>query len=682
MKYLHSFLVLMAFSSYAQIGAYKKIMEERSLKTLEAFYAELKAFQKENVEFSNAYFQLGEVELGLFANLDPIVYRVASRQYIYNASIKYSLAKNYLDIDEAIKNPSWFNFEKIKNKDSLRQLIQNEVDEKSTNTGRYLEEYEVLVRNYDKAVSNYLEARQSFIEITNSYNSLRELFLKADDDLKVKVNFVGTKFDSCMYHLDLYREVYQNMPHIHKRKVEIVLDDIEQFRMNGISPSNFLDDPINLWNYGKWAENFSDLLANEVDGLRKEIDDAFSSFASIDERMMKGDECFQINVDDLKVQRIINLISKYDSESILIDIFSYVREKVKYGNALVYERNCNSLSEIVSDELLSRRARNFESIFKQFSKADSSVNTVISSLRNQNNFAWFYEKYMPGEAGSKAFATQQAEESRQNFKNEVMQLNLLSSIEYLPDSAKKVFKVEDSLLLDDPIGDSDASFELMFNKQLSDSLMILYGKYNDQFACMGIAPDRGDYRILWKEDLPVAPNFYKSISDTSFVVVGGTKPMMTHLYASGLKKVSFNTSDDLPLDVLYNELRGDYAVIAPAENDSTIKYQKFNVTGKMSENEALSSRGRFLSHFTNEQNIWIMGMTDEMEGTAINASVYDSDYALIETYTYQSNLDLSNPKIIKNDNETFTVVSNTSEEDQLVYLLLDYEGNIKSTYTF
>ena len=103
--------------AWSQAGEYRKLMESQPNQTAEAFFFALQDFQKQNPQFSNVYFQLGEANLGFFASLDPVIDRVGSRQYIYNAKINYGLSKSFFDEKEAFKNPEWYGLPNIRERD-------------------------------------------------------------------------------------------------------------------------------------------------------------------------------------------------------------------------------------------------------------------------------------------------------------------------------------------------------------------------------------------------------------------------------------------------------------------------------------------------------------------------------------------------------------------------------------
>ena len=490
------FLLASVAYSFGQTGAFRKILKEKSTVDRETFYDQLIQFQQENVEFSNVYYQLAKLELDIFSSLDPIVDRVASRQRIYNAKTNFGLASNYLDEREISRYPDWYDVPDLPDKDSVTTMGKKKVEKSYEDVVNYAEYYEELILNYDRAVYHYLKAREGFIDINTSADNLRQLFLKANDSLKTEVKAVGISFDSSMYHIAIYRDIYQKLPYKKKRKVNIIKLKIDHFRMNGITPANFLADDIEVWDYKEWSDRFLELLKEEVDGLHEEIISAYKFFIATNQKMISGEDCIQAELDDLKFQRIINLITKYDNESVLIDIFQYLIAKLEYGNKLVYERVCNELDEPPTDDFLSRKARIYQNLYASFDEADSLNGAIVSSGHGQATFQWFFDEMMPGENGSHVFSDEQKQENKQSFKAELN--GLLEGIKqqrFKTDSLTECYEMDSVFLI--PGSLPEGGFCVQRKLPLNDSLHLLLGKVDDKNLLLGAMPMEEDYQKIW-----------------------------------------------------------------------------------------------------------------------------------------------------------------------------------------
>lgn len=672
-------LMILGIAGLAQTANFKKILNDRTSVDREVFYDQLIQFQKENVNFSNVYYQIGKVEQEIFAGLDPIVDRVASRQRIYNAKTNFGLAKNYLDPKEVSRFPEWYDVPDLDDKDSVSSMGVKKIGKSHENAENYALYYADLLVNYDKAVFHYLKAREGFIEINTSADNLRQLFLKADDSLKLAVKSVGVSFDSSMYYIDIYRDIYQKLPHKKKRKVNINRRRIDHFRMNGITPVNFLADDIDVWDYKQWSEGFLELLKIEVDGLQNEIKTAFKFFTATNDKMIKGDECIQAQLDDLKFQRIINLITKYDNESVLIDIFQYLISKLEYGNKYVYEKNCNKLNAPPTDDYLSRKARIYQNMFVSFQKADSLDEAITASGHGQESFQWFFDDLMPGENGSATFAQNQEEENYRSFKDELVGLmDKMKEQRFQTDSLSDCFSADSVFLIAGAL--EEGNFCLKKKILLSDTIELFLGKKDDQNLLMGAKPVGEDYEKMWE----IQPNknseisYFKIVGDSTFLIGGyAGKAWLSQVSASG--KENFTTSlrsTDPIKNVLVNQLQGIATVLQGSNKTFTLS--KVNFNGKVVSSNSLELSGEYVGMFRQAQDLWFFSHSITPDGSRITASVYNEiEGTITQEITYNFKTILKNLSVIKNDNEYISLLSESSySDDEIVYSLLNYEGKI------
>lgn len=653
-------------------------MADKSTMEIDAFLAALRDYQKENTEYSNVYYQLGLVEFDRFASVDPVIQRVASRQYIYNAKTNFGLAKNYFDDKDISRNPDWYNLPDLKDRDSLVSLGKKVMDEQYENSVRYAEAYEELVFNHDRAVSNYLQAREGFIEINTSADNLRQLFLGADDSLKIAVKDIGNAFDSCIFYLDEYRKLYQELPYKKKRKVHVNLNTIDHFRMNGITPTNFLADEIEMWDYREWSDRFNQLLEDEVDGLHKEIEVAFKYFTSTTDEMLNGDDCLQADLDNQQFQRIINLITKYDPESVLIDIFYYLTAKLEFGNQLAYETNCNEIIGAPSDDFMSRKGRIYKNLFESYVDADSLIAIVSNSREREASFEWFFQEVMTDSDGSNGFASRQKVENEGVFKSELTQMDHFRAVQTMgKDSLNLYFQLDRKMLVSDTSG-ADTIVWVTKGAPLSEDRHLMLAAEGDQNQVILASPIDTDFGLIWSK--PTYKNstvsFFKIVSDSAFVISGTsgkTWAQIMQLNGAEQKPIILKTADPI-IDVKLNELQGELTIVQQRVDGITIN--KANFSGKITSSTNLPLMGTYLTQFTEDQNTWIFGYTEEADATNITARIVSTSTGeLVEEKTYQLNNSLLSPYLIKNDNETITLISrNADSEEEHVYAIMNYEG--------
>ena len=128
--------------------------------------------------------------------------------------------------------------------------------------------------------------------------------------------------------------------------------------------------------------------------------------------------------------------------------------------------------------------------------------------------------------------------------------------------------------------------------------------------------------------------------------------------------------------MLVNQLQGSATVLQQGSTNFTLSQVNFN--GKVEAVSTINLTGEYAGMIRQEQSLWIFTYNRMDEGSTITASVYDEKQAkVLEEITYSFDAELKEPAIIKNDNEYMTLVSlNSFSDDEIVYALLNYEGEI------
>ncbi len=679
------FLLAIICSVDGQNSQYEEILASKSTQSAENYYKALLKFQNEYPLWPNVYFKLGNAQLEIFKQLDPLVDRSSSRQYIANVKTNYSLAKNYVDEKEITRNYEWYEMPKIKNKDSLVILVKNKVDQNYANSIVYADNYEKLVHHYDLAVKNYLEAREIFIDINTRAENLRELFLTADESLKNEVKTCGERFDSTLYHLDRYRKIYQTMPHYKIRKVNVNLVKIDYYRMNGITPTNFLLDNLELWNYKEWSENFLKLIREEVDGLQVQLSEAYARFKQLSQQTMSGDECVQANINELKLQRLANIVSKYDNQSLLIDLFKYQIAKLEFGNQVVYEKNCNISNQAPSDNLISRKARILQNLFNSYQTADSLCQVMSLSDHGTASFQWFFDRHLGGTSGINQFIANQQEQNADAIKQNMIRIKSLRDQQFYRNSFQPIkLKLVGDTLTNETLVDGQW-ITLTQRIEIDPSYQIFFIEKSNQNLIAGVKQIEDIFRIIWEEPLPSGQkaNFYKILSDSSLIISGQSRgTWLKHLGFLGGKRADLRISETNKLQNIYfNDLLKTYTLIQEISydsltNDGKYRLMKLNSAGKVSLRKDISLKGKFINMVSQENAYWFFSCENIPEGSNINVTSFDWQSMQQQiAMSYQYSETLRDPMVIKNDNLTLTVIAELDNPTKMTYSLIDYEGN-------
>lgn len=673
----------------AQHAEYKDIVEMESILQPEKYYYLLVDFRKSNPHWANVYYRIGLTQRILFSNLDPLVDRHICKDMLNSTKVHLGLAKAYIDEKEARKNYSWYHIDKVKNKDSLVWLVENRIDSLYRLAEEEEKKFGLLLYNFDKAVSNYTMAKESFIAINTRAPNLRELFLTSGEPLKQEVKNCAMRFDSCLYYLGQYEKLYAQLPQTFRRDINISLIDVKHYRMNGVTQPDFHYSNLKLWNYRKWSDSFLSRIEKEVDGMRNDIVEAYQAFSTQTTRMLKNDECIQINVDDLKLQRLVNLIDKYDNRCLLTEIYRYQMAKLNYGNLVAYENNCNIEEMAPSDDYLSRKARILKNIHSAFKKADSLSARIVGSKKTTTSFQWFFDEYMPGKNGYLFFTEKEKQENNEVFRSHVNNFLSLKRQQMLQPGDTSVYYIEEQDTLYqafDPGADNTIQILKMASMPGGIKIMITRDNKN-RASIMGGHPIEDGYRMVWSESLPASqkPYYYKIISDSSLLIASGAKRnSIKHFDLWGNKAGQFSLPSASPVvSVNYNELLHHYQVVQEVSYDTLTRTGRYLLTeinprGSISHTARLSLPGQFLAMFVKDDINYIFSHKEDMGMSAFTVSALDQDFKNLEQdFTYQYVFKFDSPVVVKNDDALITIVGKvTDNKYNMLYSIIDYNGNI------
>ncbi len=659
---------------FAQPRELRKAVRDREGMERDVYFQALRAVQKENPQSGMVYYALGELEYGDFLAVDPVLQRVAAKQYLLNAKTNYGLAKNFMKEDELIEE--LFANESELNKDSPFTAYKKVVDNKLVTTEQTLRIFDDLMYNYDRAVKNYLICRQQFIDLNARSENLRQFFLESDESVKRSVATIGTHFDSTLTYLEKYQKLYLQMPYANKQPGKVKLEEIYHFRMNGMTPSNFLTETIVLWDYKSWSERFLGLIKEEVEGLRVEIESAFQYFTETSDKLLNTNECVTADIEAYKPQRIQNLVTKYDASSPLVHLIGYLSLKTSFANTLGYDKNCNEYNSQSNDDLLSRRVRVMQNVHTELEKSDSVAQLLRNASGSTDSFQWFFDKYFSGSSTYPSFTEAQVSDGHSAFRRELNKIKSQHLNVPQPADMVSCYALRNGGLFVSSEGNSCIEMTLHTGKNTALAVV----KTPNSYELMYLSAAGDGYDIEWQKPVPGKKIEFAKIVTDSLVVIGGhTGGGWLNLYdLNGTKKQDFNITGVPIQDVFYNDLLQTLTVLQ-VTNATNRQYRigKYALSGKSSGSQSFTLTGQLVSTAIYEGSFWFFNHA--ASGNEMRADVMNVEKLSWEKdITYALSQPIYTPVVIRNDNVNLTLIGHPSaDSDQVVYALIDYEGNIE-----
>ena len=382
---------------------YKDVFKTVIEKSKEEAYSTLLIYQKQDPYFPNTYFQLGIIAQYWSKDYDALTNIRDVNLFIYNTNLYFGLAKGKLTEKDVRKNNEYY-----KNVKDLKEIekpsfsdVQFYISEKLEENKEYEKNVKIVTNYFNSSIRNYNQCIAIFKQINQNNLKIKDIYLTANDEFIKRLNNLESSFDSTIFYLQNYQTAIKNYP-IKDYHQKYKLFPIETYRLHGLTSSNFLNDEIRLWDYGKWTKQVKQVLKNEIEPLRKNIIKANNqlnqSIKNINNSKYQSN--FKIYTVDKK---LINLIGKFDFNSILIALFKYKTAKQSF---LANNKTpINDVEDTSNAYSLLQRARFYNRIIKEKEPVDSLRADLEKKIKPSeiNKYQQFFTNNYGGENGLKAY---------------------------------------------------------------------------------------------------------------------------------------------------------------------------------------------------------------------------------------------------------------------------------------
>ncbi len=372
----------------------------------EKSYSLLLEYQKQDPEFINTYFQLGAISYNWAKNYDPLTDMELVEYFIYNTKLFYGLGVGKLRADDkdARKNSDFY-----QNEESFKAIEKLEYEDVNALMNQRIEDIKKhdtyvhqIAQNFNQSIDYYNKCTKIFMEINQENTKIKDIYLAASTDLTAKIHDIITYYDSAIFFFEKYKTDIKNYP-IKNYNQNLVIKQIETFRLEGLTSANFLEENILIWDYKSWATDLKDVIDKNIENLRKELVNTNKEIATkeITLAAAKGysDALTGFELDE----KLIFRIEKFDYQSIVSTLFEY--RDIKVDMILQNKKTFNNYMDTINFLALEKKAKNHYITLDLYKKSDSLLNilqnrAIDKNIKKYNDF--FTDNYA-GATGIKKY---------------------------------------------------------------------------------------------------------------------------------------------------------------------------------------------------------------------------------------------------------------------------------------
>ncbi|MFM8851441.1 MAG: hypothetical protein ACKOE5_13735 [Cytophagales bacterium] len=252
----------------------------------------------------------------------------------------------------------------------------------------------------------YGSAVKIFVDLRSSYGSDKEFLLRSNDAMGTNLEKLIVYFDSTMASLNTFKAALKK---IGKTPYNPIVDirEIANFKQDGSTDANFLEDDLKLWNYKQWATTALEKIKTEIIPLRESLIAYDISLNKLRDKCVRDSVSIHNELRSLPDNLVYAQAKKYDADPLPLAMFDmkraeleYLSDKIRFKplrdsinlkirlNALKIELTNVKKIDSIATSILERNMDNELLNFEHFvSNAFGNNAVLISHINSMQGFA-------------------------------------------------------------------------------------------------------------------------------------------------------------------------------------------------------------------------------------------------------------------------------------------------------
>ena len=349
---IYFFLILSLFarSAGAQKVKYKDLFILLNAKQYEQAEPFLKKYLRDNDDNPNAYLFMGTIyhekatSNDMLLQTDLMLRNMDSAVFFYDKADKGVIEKEINRNEEYYEAYSRrdlrtgkFEIKLSDVKFDLEKRIQGLKDRK--------EKIKTLVAQYQNAEAAYGKVRNAFSDIQNSFPGIKEFYLRSDKKLLDELKTIVSRHDTFLIAFNDYKATAKLLG---KTGYNQVLDpvDIQDFKKDGTSPSDFTKDDLKIWDYKRWAVFNLDVIEKQVAPLLEQLISYDIEINKLREKLIKDSVSVKNDLIQLAAKPLEINLKKFDSDPLPMAVYGMKISELEYTSTLIANKPLKDSADV------------------------------------------------------------------------------------------------------------------------------------------------------------------------------------------------------------------------------------------------------------------------------------------------------------------------------------------------
>ena len=333
-------LFLFVFSAaHGQKVKYKDIFGLLSTKQYESAEPFLKSYLKETTDNPNAFLYMGIIYQEKSAKDDVLKHTKRTIGEMDSAIIYYDKAYKSITEKEIKRNSEYY---QAYNRRDLRTGefgvrltdIQFDLEKRMEGLRERIDRIKMVKFYFVLADSMYKKSNAQYMSMHAAYPGEREFYLRADENLIKSLTVLSTRFDSCLKAFDNYKSSTSTIGKTGYNQT-LALSEIVDYQNDGLSPADFYQDNLKIWDYKKFSDKARQAMEKEILPMREHLVTYDIEINKLREKLTNDSISVKSDLHTLIDKLIMEQLKKYDKEPLPMEIFTLKIADLEYRSTLI-----------------------------------------------------------------------------------------------------------------------------------------------------------------------------------------------------------------------------------------------------------------------------------------------------------------------------------------------------------
>jgi tetratricopeptide (TPR) repeat protein len=330
-------LVLWVNWAHAQKIKYKELLNLLNAKQYEQAEPFLRRYLKENSDNPSAFLFMGIIYQEKSLGTDVLKQTELLMANIDSALFFYEKALPKITEKEVKKNEE--NYQMYTRRD-LRtgqfgvkhSDIVLDIETRMKALRERKDKVRLVKKSYLESEAQYARANRIYKDFQSRFATKKELYLLSDDDLILELNKLAATFDSCQASFKSYKSQSQAMGKTGYNQM-LNLQEIKDFKKDGASMIDFMEDDLKLWDYTEWAKKTVRTIRDEVYPMRKDLVAFDIELNHLREKITK--DSLKVDAAALQKSQVFSEMKKWDTDPMPEQVFQLKIKELEYHASLL-----------------------------------------------------------------------------------------------------------------------------------------------------------------------------------------------------------------------------------------------------------------------------------------------------------------------------------------------------------